>query len=664
MSQSQIELELPDARTLTVPADATPLDVAREIGRGLAKAALAGELDGKCFDLRAPLGRGGRFRVITARDPEGGEVIRHSAEHVMADAVKRLWPSTQIDVGRTDHAEKFQYDFDIPVRVGPDELEQIEAEMARIIAEDSGFERQVVSRDEAQRLFEETGERLKVSRLDDIPEGEEITLFRHGDFVDLCRGPHVQRAKQIGAFKLTEVGGSYWRGDESNPMLQRIYGVAFASPKQLDEWLERLEEAKRRDHRRLGAELELFLLHEWAPGAPFFLPKGMRLFNTLCDYVRGLYPKYGYDEVLAPQLFDMEMFRISGHYDMFPDMYKVSGEGDEQIGVKPMNCPGHCLIFQSRKRSYRELPIRLAEFSRLHRNERSGTLLGLTRVRAMSQDDAHEFCEPEQLPDELDRMLAMMREVYADLGLSGVDMYVATRPEQYIGDPDDWVRGERLLGLAGRLRVPDCRRGGGLLRSEDRVSLQGCDRAQVAALDLPDRHGHAGALRPALCRPGRSRAHPGHGASGHPRLARALPGSLPGAHGRRSAALAGPAAGDRAADRGAARGVRLRGPRCAGRGAAPAAGGRAQRDARLPGAGGRDPEGPVHPGGGGPRGARRDGQRAPPPSRGAAGGSVEGVQVQHGGGSQNAWDFVDAAGETPGRKKTVSGSTRTSGSPR
>ena len=445
MSESHIELELPDGRRLTAPAGATSLDVAREIGRGLAKAALAAVREEEVVDLRAPLGRGGAFRLITARDPEAGAVIRHSAEHVMADAVKRLWPGTQIDVGRADHSLKFQYDFDIPVRAGPGDLERIEAEMASIVAENSPFERQVVSREEARRLFDEMGEHLKVSRIDDIPEGEEITLFRHGDFVDLCRGPHVQRAEQIGAFKLTEVGGSYWRGDESQPMLQRIYGVAFATRQELDEWSLRLVEAKRRDHRRLGAELELFQFHEWAPGAPFYLPKGLRVFNGLADYLRGLFPKYGYDEVMAPLLFNIEMFKISGHYDMFPDLYKVSGGEGEEIGVKPMNCPGHCLIFQSRKRSYRELPMRLAEFSRLHRNERSGTLLGLTRVRAMSQDDAHVFCEPEQLADELDRMLAMMREVYRDLGLSGVEMYVATRPEEFIGEPAAWDRAERLL---------------------------------------------------------------------------------------------------------------------------------------------------------------------------------------------------------------------------
>jgi threonyl-tRNA synthetase len=445
MTSPELELELPDGTRLQVPSGTTPLEVAQRIGPGLAKASLAAKLEGVWVDLRAPLERGGRFQLLTARDTDGRQVVQHSAEHLMADAVKKLWRETQIDVGRSDHSDKFQYDFDIPARVHPEDLQRIEAEMQKLVAADLPFEREVVSREEARALFESMGEHLKVARLGDIPEDQDITLFRHGDFVDLCRGPHVQRSGQVGAFKLTEISGSYWRGDESNQMLQRIYGVAFASAKELKTWERRLEEAKARDHRKLGAELDLYAFHEWAPGAPFYLPKGLRLFNGLCDYIRGLYGKYGFQEVMAPLLFNIELFKLSGHYEMFPDMYKMEGEGDEQVGLKPMNCPGHCLIFRSRKRSYRELPLRLAEFSRLHRNERSGTLLGMTRVRAMSQDDAHIYCEPEQLPEELDRGLAMMKEIYRDLVLEGVEMFVATRPLEYIGEVADWDRGERIL---------------------------------------------------------------------------------------------------------------------------------------------------------------------------------------------------------------------------
>ncbi|HKC52425.1 MAG TPA: threonine--tRNA ligase [Myxococcota bacterium] len=385
--------------------------------------------------------------MITARDPEGGQVIRHSAEHVMADAVKRLWPATQIDVGRSDHSEKFQYDFDIPVRLAPDDLPRIEAEMAKIVAEDRPFERQVLSRADAERLFASLGESLKLSRLADIPGGDEITIFRDGDFVDLCRGPHVQRTGQIGAWKLTELAGSYWRGDENNKMLQRIYGVAFKDKKALDEHLARIEAAKERDHRRVGQELELFQFHEWAQGSPFYLPKGLALYNALIEYVRGLYRKYGYEEVMSPQLFSAELFKTSGHYDNFREdffLFPGSEEGEE-LGIKPMNCPGHCLMFRSRLRSYRELPLRFAEFSRLHRNERTGSLHGLTRVRSMAQDDAHIYLPWDGIGEELDRFMEMANEVDRDLGLTGVDVYVSTRPEKFIGRIEDWDRAEKLL---------------------------------------------------------------------------------------------------------------------------------------------------------------------------------------------------------------------------
>jgi threonyl-tRNA synthetase len=451
MAESEIELRFPDGSRERVPRGTTPLEVARRVGPGLTKAAIAARLNDAWVDLRAPLLEGGSFRIVTASDPEAGEVIRHSAEHVMADAVKRLWGETQIDVGRSGRDGKFQYDFDIPVRVGPEELVRIEEEMGRIIAQDLPFEREVVPHEEARRLFAEMGDALKVSRIKDIPPEEEVTLFRHGDFVDVCRGPHLGNTKQIGAFKLTELAGSYWRGDERNKMLQRIYGVAFATQRELAEHLERLEEAKKRDHRRLGAELELYYFHDWAPGSPFYLPKGLRLFNTLVDYVRGLYRKYGYEEVIAPQLFSAELFRVSGHYDNFyDDMFWMTGSDEgEELGLKAMNCPGHNLLFRMRRRSYRELPIRLAEFSRLHRNERSGTLHGMTRVRSMAQDDGHIYCTPEQLNDEIDRVMEMTAEIYRDLELSGVEMAVATRPaDKFIGDPEDWEHAERLLTAA------------------------------------------------------------------------------------------------------------------------------------------------------------------------------------------------------------------------
>ncbi len=455
---SEIQVRLPDGRTLGVPAGSTVLQVAERIGKGLARAALAGRVDGALVDLRQPLTGDVALQIVTDRDPAAGEVIRHSAEHVMADAVKHLFPAAQVDVGRTDHSEKFQYDFLVERPFTPEDLERIEAEMQRILAEKADFEREVVDREEARGLFASLGEQLKVSRLDDIPEGQEITLFRHGDFVDLCRGPHVRNTAQIGAVKLLEAAGAYWRGDEHNPMLQRIYGTAFATKKELDEHLARLEEARQRDHRRVGAQLDLFHIDPLSPGSPFYHPKGMVLYNGLVDYVRSLYPKYGYQEVMTPQLFRSELFKTSGHYVEFhDDMFWFEGADEgEELGVKAMNCPGHCELFRHTKRSYRDLPLRFAEFSRLHRNERSGTLTGLSRVRSMAQDDAHIYCEPEQVPAEIERFFAMTSEVYRDLGLSGVQVAVSTRPEKFLGEPADWDRAEKALVESVRAAGFEC----------------------------------------------------------------------------------------------------------------------------------------------------------------------------------------------------------------
>lgn len=443
---SEIQVRLPDGRALALPSGGGALVAAEKIGPGLAKAALAGRVDGRLVDLRAPLEDGVALEIVTAKDAAAGEVIRHSAEHVMADAVKRLFPSAQVDVGRSDHSEKFQYDFLVDRAFTPEDLARIEAEMAKIVAEKSVFQREVVAREEARRIFAGLGEELKLSRLDDIPEGESITLFRHGSFVDLCRGPHVQRVDQIGAFKLIETGGAYWRGDERNPMLQRIYGVAFATKRELDEWVERQEEAKRRDHRRLGAELDLFHLDAISPGSPFYRPKGMLLYNGLVGYIRSLYPKYGYQEVMTPQLFRADLYKTSGHYQNFADdMFRMEGDEGEELFVKPMNCPGHCHLFKAAKYSYRDLPLRFAEFSRLHRNERSGTLTGLSRVRSMAQDDAHIYCEPDQVSEEVNRFFEMMNEVYRDLGIGGVQVSVSTRPDPFLGEPADWDRAEATL---------------------------------------------------------------------------------------------------------------------------------------------------------------------------------------------------------------------------
>ncbi len=445
---SSIDVRLPDGKTLTVPHGSTVLAVAQEIGPGLAKAALAGRVDGRLVDLRQPLETDAAIEIVTSKDPDGGKVIRHSAEHVMADAVKRLFPNAQVDAGRSDHSEKFQYDFLVDEPFTPEDVERIEKTMLDIVAENAGFERLVVSREEARRRFSEMGEELKLQRLEDIPEGDEITLFQHGDFVDLCRGPHVQRAEQIGAVRLLETSGSYFRGDENGPKLQRIYGTAFANRKELKAHLKRIEEAKERDHRRVGTALDLYYIDsDIAPGTPFYLPKGMTVYNELQNYVRSLYPRFGFEEVMTPQLCRSELFKNSGHYRMFKeDMYFFEGEDEsEEMGVKATNCPCHCALFGSRKRSYRDLPLRLAEFSRLHRNERSGTLTGLARVRSFAQDDAHVFCEPDQVIPEVHRFFEMLEETYQLLGLGGVHMAVSTRPDDFLGEPADWDVAEKTL---------------------------------------------------------------------------------------------------------------------------------------------------------------------------------------------------------------------------
>jgi len=429
MATEQLILTLPNGDERQVPAGTTPLDVALSIGPGLAKATVGAELDGTVVDLRQPLRAGGAFKLITVKSPEAGPFIRHSAEHVLADAVKRLWPEVEIDAGRQDHSEKYQYDFRFSRTFSPEDLEAIEKKMAEILKEDAVFERQEVTREEARELFRSMGESLKLERLEDIPEGQTITVYRHGGFADLCRGPHVQRASQIGAVKLLDTSGAYFRGDEANEMLQRIYGTAFASKKELAAYLEGIEEARARDHRRLGQELDLFSFSPLAPASPFFHPKGAAIYNALVDYVRERYEAYGYGEVLTPQILDVELWKTSGHYDNYADeMFFIDAE-DRQMAVKPMNCPTHCLIYGTRLRSYRDLPIRYADFGRLHRYEKSGVTSGLLRVRSFCQDDAHIFCTDEQIEDEVIGVVNMILEIYGAFGFDGWELEVSTRPE-------------------------------------------------------------------------------------------------------------------------------------------------------------------------------------------------------------------------------------------
>jgi threonyl-tRNA synthetase len=443
-----IDLTLPDGSVRTVPAGTTPLAVAAAIGPRLAKDAVGAELDGKKVDLRLPLQRGGVFRLFTVKSPEAGEFVRHSAEHVLADAVKRLWPEAEIDAGRQDHTEKFQYDFRFPRAFTLEDLERIEAKMREILAEGSEFERIEVSREEAERTFREMGETLKIERLKDIPEGETITLYRDGRFVDLCRGPHVRALAQVGAVKLLEASAVYWKGDERNERLQRIYGTAFATQKEMDEHLALIELARARDHRRIGQELDLFSFNPLAPAMPFLHPKGGSIYVALTDYVRDLYARFGYGEVITPQILDVELWKTSGHYDNYVENMFFTEADERRMAVKPMNCPTHCLIFATRLRSYRDLPIRYADFGRLHRYERSGVTNGLFRVRSFAQDDAHIFCTEEQIEAEVVAVAEMILEVYRTFGFEDVRIELSTRPAKRVGSDELWDRAEGALARA------------------------------------------------------------------------------------------------------------------------------------------------------------------------------------------------------------------------
>jgi threonyl-tRNA synthetase len=444
-----VRVSLPDGSAREFPAGVTVLEVAEAIGPRLARDTVAGLVDEDLVDLRTPITGDVSLRIVTTKDPEAGDVIRHSAEHVLADAVKRLWPGTPIDAGRQDHSEKFQYDFRFPRAFKPEDFEKIEAEMEKILAEDLEFERREVDREEVRKLMTERGEDIKIVRLEDIPEGETISLYRHGPFLDLCRGPHVQRTSQIGAVRLLEASGAYFRGDERNEMLQRIYGTAFASKKELDAYFARLEELKRRDHRRLGRELDLFSFHAEAPASPFFHPRGTVVYNALLELMREKYRAYGYEEVITPQIFDVELWKRSGHYDNYRDDMFFADAFDEvdsrSSSVKPMNCPSHCLLFGGSSHSYRDLPRRIADFGRLHRYERSGVVTGLTRVRTFSQDDAHIFCTPEQIEPEITALFEFIFEIYNLFGFTDVKVNLSTRPEKAMGDPKVWEHAEAVL---------------------------------------------------------------------------------------------------------------------------------------------------------------------------------------------------------------------------
>ncbi len=449
------------------PARRTPGELLRERGQ-FTDDIVAVRMGGKLVDVHTPIASDAEFSVVRKGEPLALEVIRHSAAHVMADAVQRLFPGTQVTIGPSIDSG-FYYDFDRPD--GPfteKDLQAIEAEMRRIIKAHKPFYREEVTREAAQQLFGSMGEKYKLELIDAIPEGEAISLYRHGSpgrpegtWVDVCRGPHVPDTGHIGAVKLTSVAGAYWRGDERNPMLQRVYGTAFTSEAELAEHLKMLEEARQRDHRKLGKELELFMFHEYAPGMPFFLPRGASVYHGLVNYIRSLYVDYGYEEVITPQIFDKRLFATSGHLENFlENMYLpvtadalAKGESGvkqelEWATQKPMNCPSHCLMFGQRRRSYRELPWRVADFGRLHRFERAGVLHGLARVRSFCQDDAHIFCTPDQLEPEIAAFNQLLFGVYRAFGFENVSVKLALRPEKRLGSDELWDRTEAALESA------------------------------------------------------------------------------------------------------------------------------------------------------------------------------------------------------------------------
>ncbi len=431
-------ISLPDGSTRSFEGAVTGAEIAAAIGPGLAKAALLVEVDGALLDLSRPIETDAQVRIITAKDAQALEVTRHDAAHLLAEAVKELYPETQVTIGPAIE-DGFYYDFARETPFTPDDLVAIEARMGEIKKRDEAVTREVWERDEAVKLFQEMGEHYKAEIIASIPTDEPITLYRQGDFVDLCRGPHLPSTGRVGAFKLLKVAGAYWRGDSQNEMLQRIYGTAWPDEKQLKAYLHRLEEAEKRDHRRLGREMDLFHFQEDAPGAVFWHPHGWTLFRTLVDYMRARQDRAGYLEVNTPELMDRSLWEASGHWETFREhMFTSETEDGRNFAIKPMNCPGHVQIYRQGIKSYRDLPLRLSEFGKVHRYEPSGALHGLLRVRAFSQDDAHIFCAPDQMEAECRGVVRLCLDIYRDFGFSDVHIKFADRPPKRIGSDAVW----------------------------------------------------------------------------------------------------------------------------------------------------------------------------------------------------------------------------------
>lgn len=440
-------INLPDGSQRTFEQPVSVADVAFDIGPGLAKAALAGVVDGREVDTSFVIDSDSALSIITERDEAGVEIIRHSTAHLLAQAVQQLFPGTQVTIGPTVE-NGFYYDFATGHNFTPEDLERIEKRMEELASADLPVERVVYSREQAIDLFRNMGEHFKVQIIEDLPEGEEISIYKQGEWMDLCRGPHVPTTSKLKAFKLTKVAGAYWRGDANNQMLQRIYGTAWGNKKQLKAYLNRIAEAEKRDHRKIAKKLDLFHTQEEAPGMVFWHPAGWTIYQVIESYMRKQQLRFDYEEIKTPQVVDISLWQRSGHADKFASGMFTLDADDRQFAVKPMNCPCHVQVFNQGLKSYRDLPLRLAEFGSCHRNEPSGSLHGIMRVRGFTQDDAHIFCTEAQIQSEVATFIDMLHEVYADFGFTEVIYRLSTRPAERVGSETDWDRAEAALAEA------------------------------------------------------------------------------------------------------------------------------------------------------------------------------------------------------------------------
>jgi threonyl-tRNA synthetase len=447
-------IRLPDGSVKNFPGPVTVAEVAQAIGPGLARAALAGKIDGRLVDTSFRIERDAQLAIVTERDKEGVEILRHSTAHLLAYAVKELFPDAQVTIGPVIE-NGFYYDFSFKRPFTPEDLVAIEKRMAELAKKDLPVSREVWPRDKAVDYFKSVGERYKAEIIASIPAGEDVSLYREGDFVDLCRGPHVPSTGKLKVFKLMKVAGAYWRGDSKNEMLQRIYGTAWAKKEEQDAYLRMLEEAEKRDHRKLGAQLDLFHVQEEAPGMVFWHPKGWAIWQQVEQYLRRVYRENGYLEVRCPQVLDRSLWERSGHWENYKELMFTTESEKRDYAIKPMNCPGHVLIYNKGLRSYRDLPLRYGEFGSCHRNEPSGALHGIMRIRAFTQDDGHIFCTEEQVEPEVMQFIALLQKTYADFGFGEIIYKLSTRPPKRVGSDRDWDKAEAALAKAlGAAGVP------------------------------------------------------------------------------------------------------------------------------------------------------------------------------------------------------------------